>query len=319
MMNILSALPRRPRLFNDESLASYIYRLAIANSFETTISLYRLANLTENTVFTRTNHSQNFNKSLRPLCILSGKSETQLSSTIYNDDIPEYVLPIRKTKICPKCFADNPYGRKDWDILLNTICPVHQCLLLDHCPECKILISWYRKSMDKCRCGFNFCRAITPTVNKEETIFSVIVCDKYHPSLFQNQLLPGFFYTSSLSIIIDFIIFLIGQHINHSFGNKNLWGKGSLRGIRNSIIHTHLMELCDILKSLPHGIWEWTCSINMNLYYDKQRISDFHYRFFPYDISHFINDKGKIDINNIERFIYKMLIEGDRFSPITYT
>ncbi|KIL41938.1 hypothetical protein SD70_03415 [Gordoniibacillus kamchatkensis] len=142
-----------------------------------------------------------------------------------------------------------------------------------------------------------------------------MIVGTYRLTSLHRTRLPDFFYKASLEKIINFILFILGQQVSHFGDKRSIWGRDSIRGIRNDVIHKHLMSLYGVINNMPHGIWEWTRSFAISNYYDKRRMYDFNYRFFPYDISYFINNNGVIDIENIERLIYKVLIEGDNFNP----
>ena len=49
-------------------------------------------------------------------------------------------------QLCPKCLREGtqPYYRRIWRISFCTICPHHNCMLLDRCPDCGAGISFHR-------------------------------------------------------------------------------------------------------------------------------------------------------------------------------
>ena len=64
-------------------------------------------------------------------------------------------------KVCPKCLIDFGYCRRVWDCSLVTVCPLHECLLLDSCPKCRRRIKSVRRNLSICSCGCDW-REIDP-------------------------------------------------------------------------------------------------------------------------------------------------------------
>ncbi|WP_420800201.1 TniQ family protein [Paraburkholderia tagetis] len=62
--------------------------------------------------------------------------------------------------ICPICLIEAPYSRAEWDISLYACCPVHGVSLLETCPSCSRSIGLNRQEICRCRCGYDFRRAL---------------------------------------------------------------------------------------------------------------------------------------------------------------
>lgn len=75
-------------------------------------------------------------------------------------------LRVLQPKICPACLSESNHVRKVWDLAMMTCCPIHGCLLVDHCPGCGKRISWHRPGVSKCKCEFDF-RTIEPVPASE--------------------------------------------------------------------------------------------------------------------------------------------------------
>jgi len=75
---------------------------------------------------------------------------------VFNCPIPQYVIRLRSPKVCPACLRESAYARKIWDLFPVTTCPLHQCLLLDECPNCMKRIAWNRRSVSCCQCEFDW-------------------------------------------------------------------------------------------------------------------------------------------------------------------
>lgn len=54
-------------------------------------------------------------------------------------------------QFCPTCLAEDaiPYFRKCWRIALNTVCTIHQTMLLDRCPACGASVAVHRLDMNE--------------------------------------------------------------------------------------------------------------------------------------------------------------------------
>ena len=56
-------------------------------------------------------------------------------------------------KVCVKCLNESGYCRRIWDCSLVTVCPIHECLLVDTCPKCKRRLRPIRNRLSVCTCG----------------------------------------------------------------------------------------------------------------------------------------------------------------------
>ena len=66
-------------------------------------------------------------------------------------------------KVCPKCLAESGYALRIWDCSLVTVCPIHECMLLDTCPACNRRIRCVRNKLSICSCGCDW-RGTSQTV-----------------------------------------------------------------------------------------------------------------------------------------------------------
>ena len=83
-------------------------------------------------------------------------------------DVPINSLRFNRPMVCSDCLRENPYCRKFWDLPVVTICPQHRSLLLDMCPSCRKQITWDRKSVSQCRCGYDWREIICPELPPEQ-------------------------------------------------------------------------------------------------------------------------------------------------------
>lgn len=85
-------------------------------------------------------------------------------------------LEREKIKICPSCFASDGYYQKHWSLWCYTSCHLHQCLLIDRCPQCQSVWNWDDLKNDwKCKCGWQFAETLVTEINQEENNLSELV------------------------------------------------------------------------------------------------------------------------------------------------
>lgn len=54
-------------------------------------------------------------------------------------------------QVCPRCLreGEQPYYRRIWRVSFNTVCPLHQRMLLDRCPACGAGIAFHRTDIGR--------------------------------------------------------------------------------------------------------------------------------------------------------------------------
>lgn len=82
-------------------------------------------------------------------------------------------------QVCPRCLreGEQPYYRRIWRVSFNTVCPLHQRMLLDRCPACGAGIAFHRtdigrdqlhnlpRLMREChQCGLDLSTCDSPTI-----------------------------------------------------------------------------------------------------------------------------------------------------------
>jgi hypothetical protein len=72
-------------------------------------------------------------------------------------DIPQVLLRIHSTPLCPECLKEGMYIRQRWELTPYQVCHLHQCTLLFRCPECGRSCDYkHSESITHCECGFDF-------------------------------------------------------------------------------------------------------------------------------------------------------------------
>jgi hypothetical protein len=177
---------RRPRPGIDEIFSSYLLRLTQANGYTNYQTILDYVSIQSD--LHKLNYLFKDTTNLTMLGQMVEVEEGQLWEMIFPaiDDrqirayqsILEYEwLEREKIKVCPACFAKDGYYHKYWSLWCYTSCHIHQCLLVDTCPQCQSVLYWDELKNDwKCKCGWNFNETlITTKVEQEENNLSRLV------------------------------------------------------------------------------------------------------------------------------------------------
>ena len=68
---------------------------------------------------------------------------------------PYLIRPLRP-QICSRCMAEDRYCRLTWDLQFACACHVHNCSLIDRCPQCSRYLQWMRPFLQHCNCGLSW-------------------------------------------------------------------------------------------------------------------------------------------------------------------
>ena len=171
----------RGLLLPDESLLSYLNRLAAANCYEPASILTKVFDRHLAALGLRDNlespkHPETFDvlaslTSLAPRALANASihhfaqapilTEVE-SSTIYlSDGYPfqllrtltrsRYLFKAKYAQFCPDCLREAVYHRLAWTLLDVSGCLRHQCLLVNHCQNCHSTVSI--QDIVRCQCG----------------------------------------------------------------------------------------------------------------------------------------------------------------------
>lgn len=182
--------------FSDESFNSFISRTAEVN-FMTIQDLYKLADL-----IGKRSYYSIYSLNPKKLEKLSHLTEIPIHDLVsmcsFNEEHRNDVIGLqfklaihtKKQKICPECFKKNRYIKKEWDLALLTVCPIHQCMLIDNCLNCQQYIRIHRKNFHRCDCGFNLLKSPIIPVSENESMLSKIIYSKAN-SEFKVNIMAG--------------------------------------------------------------------------------------------------------------------------------
>lgn len=162
----MKQLLNRPAPYPDESLISWLWRVAFANYLDSASLLLRyvrhliqrpfpikqdcIRNLRESyqfealARFTNISTEQVYNCTLHRFAHVFTRPEREVHYVQLMPDHFKQLLPTsgysdfygNDFRWCPHCLADDNYIRLDWHSALVTCCTIHGCWLMDQCPEC---------------------------------------------------------------------------------------------------------------------------------------------------------------------------------------
>ena len=201
---------RRPRPGKHEIFSSYLLRLTQANGYSNYQAI--LDYLGINSDLHKLNYLSEDEADLTALSQMAQVEKGQLWDTIfpaiadrkikaYGSILDYEWLEREKLKICPVCFATDEYYQKHWSLWCYTSCHLHQCLLIDICPQCQSVWNWDELKNDwKCKCGWNFSETPITKVKQEENNLSRLVAHSCGLAGAESVVLNPKFSISALSL-----------------------------------------------------------------------------------------------------------------------
>lgn len=148
-----------------------------------------------------------------------------------------------------------------------TVCPIHKCLLLDECPNCRKRISWSRNRVAVCSCNYDWRECIPAVVASSEldvTRQIYLLCnitpdndDTRRGSL--NE--PSPLYGVDLQGLIAALLFVARQFARTTYkkGRRliDTTGKNFAQSNQNSEIHTLLCKAWSVFNKWPNNYFDF--------------------------------------------------------------
>jgi len=101
---------------------------------------------------------------LKNLTYPSAGGNEPLTHIAFGSIVSRRMIRMHHARVCPACIAESGYAHRIWELAPVTACPHHGRLLLETCPACKRQISWTRKTLASCSCGYRWrdtdCRSV---------------------------------------------------------------------------------------------------------------------------------------------------------------
>lgn len=215
-------------------------------------------------------------------------------------------INLREPKICPSCIVENGYIDLYWDIKYVECCPKHKIKLIDACPSCVKSLSWFRRGMLRCRCGFNLLKAEVEDVYDEDLIIlnAFVRNMKYRYSLLHRVTLDKSYpVTWLLKMSFDGFLWLISQ-LHHIYDLKlgsSEEGKRTVLKFASEVLSDwpngfyNFLEVLDFHEKEKLNIDFGTSGSGKKLYalFFNSIYSEREYIFLQKEFVNFINQHGK--------------------------
>jgi hypothetical protein len=176
-----------PKPEKDEGFISYLLRLTEANGYDTPSWILSLSGIDYMELQWKFTFVFSCSEGFKKFAKLTGNALSDLIGLLYlpapspkhttcEVDYNFYGAFLNRSiirphcpKVCIQCLAESGYCRRIWDCSLVTVCPIHECLLLDTCPKCKRRLKAIRNRLSVCVCRCDW-RELQPDVRAEHEI-----------------------------------------------------------------------------------------------------------------------------------------------------
>jgi TniQ protein len=303
-----------PKPEKDEGFISYLLRLTEANGYDTPSWILSLSRIDYMELQWKFTFVFSCSEELKELARLTGNSLCDLIELLYlpapspknitcDGNYNFYgaffnrsIIRPHCPKVCIKCLNESGYCRRIWDCSLVTVCPIHECLLVDTCPKCKRRLKAIRNRLSVCVCGCDWSQ-LQPDLRREHEIAvsrriyqlcGLLPLDHHS----KERLSP--LQSLALQEFVIVLTFIAGLECEMS------WATGrpskSIK-LRNEDLHGYFTKAYQVFEHFPH---------NFHQFLDKKSKGDV--RFNPRD--------GKLDTALKEEFgaVFKRLY-GDLPEP----
>ena len=263
-----------PKPEKDEGFISYLLRLTEANGYDTPSWILSLSGIDYMELQWKFTFVFSCSEGFKQLAKLSGNALSDLIELLYlpapsakniacdiNYNFYEAffnrsIIRPHCPKVCVKCLNESGYCRRVWDCSLVTVCPIHECLLLDTCPKCKRHLKAVRNRLSVCACGCDWSQ-LQPDFRREHEIrvsrriyqlCGLLPLD--HDS--KGRLNP--LRSLALQDFVILLTFIAGLECEMS------WATGrpskSIK-LRNEDLHTHITAAYQVFENWPHNLHQF--------------------------------------------------------------
>lgn len=177
---VVAQLPLRVEPHQDESLISFLARMASRNAIPNPYRLLRAYGIDASVLEAVATKPVD----LKTLAKLTGQPTATLERMTYwpnkdrgrvsflGNSIDREFVTAQHRRYCCHCLEQSPYHRAAWDLSVVTLCPEHGVELLSHCSRCNRKIGWTGSRLTLCRCGADLTKA-DPQVAPETELATV--------------------------------------------------------------------------------------------------------------------------------------------------
>lgn len=161
----------RPTPEIDESFLGYLLRVVQENGYDSISTLLKCLPSFEEGRLVPTLSQANCPEVVAQLAFALCRTPAALEQLLLPSSvIPTYLQRTFRPQVCPLCLEEATYLRRAWDSALVTCCQKHLILLIDHCTRCCAPLSWERRLVTRCKCGFDLRAGRSPQVQATEVI-----------------------------------------------------------------------------------------------------------------------------------------------------
>jgi len=263
-----------PKPEKDEGFISYLLRLTEANGYDTPSWILSLSGIDYMELQWKFTFVFSCSEGFNQLAKLTGYALSDLiellylpapspkhttcdvNYTFYGAFLNCSIIRPHCPKVCVKCLAESGYCRRVWDCSLVTVCPIHECLLLETCPKCKRRLKAIRNRLSVCVCGCDWSE-LQPDLRREHEIavsrrIYQLCCllPLDHPSKELRNPLQSL----ALQDFVIVLTFVAGLECEMS------WAKGrpskSIK-LLNEDLHTHITAAYQVFENWPHNFHQF--------------------------------------------------------------
>jgi TniQ len=174
-----------PKPEKDEGFISYLLRLTEANGYDTPSWILSLSGIDYMELQWKFTFVFSCSQGFKRLAKLTGNAFSDLIGLLYlpapsakniacDGNYNFYgaffnrsIIRPHCPKVCVQCLNESGYCLRVWDCSLVTVCPIHECLLVDTCPKCKRRLKAIRNRLSVCGCVWN---ELQPDLRREHEI-----------------------------------------------------------------------------------------------------------------------------------------------------
>lgn len=175
---LIQAIPHE-----DESPMSFLLRTAELNAHSSIFNLigkekyksiirqslnYHISDMKR---FTQVLEVLNLDSSYKFLAFERSRPTNRSPIMIGTIEVPHELLELEGLRYCPTCLFEKAYLRKIWTLKPIHAYPIHSCLLIDSCPECKNFLLPKTGVLNCSRCGFKLYKGPVQKVKSMESIY----------------------------------------------------------------------------------------------------------------------------------------------------
>ena len=175
---LIQAIPHK-----DESPMSFLLRTAELNAHSSIFNLigkekyksiirqslnYHISDMKR---FTQVLGVLNLDSSYKFLAFERSRPTNRSPIMIGTIEVPHELLELEGLRYCPTCLSEKAYLRKIWTLKPIHACPIHSCLLIDSCPQCKNFLLPKTGVLNCSRCGFKLDKGPVQKVKSMESIY----------------------------------------------------------------------------------------------------------------------------------------------------